>query len=147
MLWLSHVAVSCTVAYRFFEAKDVFSLVAVGVGSILPDWIETAGRTRILKHRGISHAAWFWTLVFLFWWECLQKGIVSLSYAGVQQIAFYTRFLVVGIFLHLLEDALTITGIPVAPFRPERLALRLFATGSRGEAVFVLLVVLWCWLV
>ena len=147
MLLLSHVTVSCAIAYRFLGAKDLLSLVAVGVGSILPDWIETVGKIRILKHRGISHAAWFWTLVFLSWWVSVQKGIVPLSYAEVQQIAFYARFLIIGIFMHLAEDALTMTGIPIAPFRPERLALRLFATGSRGEAVFVLLVVLVCWLV
>ena len=148
MLLLSHVTVSCVIAYRFLRAKDLLSLVAVAVGSILPDWIETVGKVRILKHRGISHAAWFWTILGLVWWMCVQKGIVSLSYAGVQQIAFYARFLIIGIFLHLLEDALTITGIPVAPFRHERLALRLFATGSRGEAVFVALVVsLLCWLI
>ena len=148
MLLLSHITVSCAVAYRFLGAKDLLSLVAVGVGSVLPDWIETVGKTRILKHRGISHAAWFWTMLGLVWWVCVQKGIVSLSYAEVQQIAAEARFLIIGIFLHLLEDALTITGISVAPFRHERLALRLFATGSRGEAVFVALVVsLLCWLI
>lgn len=147
MLLLSHITVSCAIAYRFFGARDLLSLVAVGVGSVLPDWIETIGKIRIVEHRGISHAAWFWTMVGFLWWMCVQKGIIRLSFEQIQQISFYMRFLIEGIFLHLAEDALTMTGIPLAPLRPERFALRLFATGSRKEAVFVALVALLCWIV
>jgi len=40
-----------------------------------------------------------------------------------------------------LEDSLTKTGIPLVPGWNRRLALRLFATGSAGEAICTLAMV------
>ncbi|RLB07223.1 MAG: hypothetical protein DRG27_06670 [Deltaproteobacteria bacterium] len=136
MIWRSHIIVSCMVAYRFLGVKDPFYLSAVGLGSILPDKIEKIEGIRIFKHRGISHALWFWAILSFAWWVCIQKK-TSLP-------LFYIKFLLMGVFLHLAEDALTIIGIPLFPFVSKRFALRLFKTGSKIENLFVISTILFC---
>ncbi len=139
MIWRSHIVVSCTVVYRFLGVKNPFYLSAVGLGSILPDRIEKIENIRILKHRGISHAIWFWSVLYFIWWICVQKKD--------SVFLLYIKFLLEGVFLHLAEDALTIKGIPIFPFVSKRLALKLFKTGSQIETIFVIVVVLFCLLI
>ena len=131
MIWISHITISCAVAYRFLGVKDPLSLSAIGLGSILPDRIETIKNIRILKHRGVSHALWFWSLLAFVWWVYVQKNPSSVYLS-------YAKFLLEGAFLHLAEDTLTIVGIPIFPFISKRFALKLFKTGSRTETFFVI---------
>lgn len=94
------------------------------IASTLPD-IDTKwakGKASLLTaHRGITH----------------HIGIVILliSVAIVLNNIVFTSF-VIGYVSHIFADILTISGVPYYRHK-DRISLKLFATGSVGEYVFV----------
>lgn len=105
-------------------------VVPAMIGSIIPD-IDTAWSLRegkrgkgglIGSHRGITHHLLLGILlVFL---SVISGNIVFISFAA-------------GYVSHLFADILTISGIPYWKNK-DRIALRLFKTGSIWEDIFVL---------
>ena len=109
------------------------ALTGAFIGAILPDIDEPnsyIGRKLIfiseplkmlgLKHRTITHSIFFAIFFALF---------------GYFNIIFY--FIAYGIFMHLIEDAITNTGIPFFyPLYKKRIGVRLFDTGTISEYVF-----------
>lgn len=123
-----------------------FAIVSC-VAAVIPDAIEGKPDAKILKHRGYSHHPLLWLLV------CGGMGLIAHSLRwhltsigldhqlaispgmSVQIVAAFS----VGIFSHLITDALTMTGIPISFDCRSRFALKLFKTGAFVESVV-------CWL-
>jgi membrane-bound metal-dependent hydrolase YbcI (DUF457 family) len=127
MLWQTHILTSALLAYRL-GADIPFGVVASAFGSVFPDWIERAGRLRLLRHRGLSHSVVLWL--------CVCSGLPA-YFSSVPQI----RWFALGVLLHLAEDSLTMTGVPLF-WGKRRIALRLIRTGGPSEALFLVLFVL-----
>ncbi len=127
MLWQTHILTSALLAYRL--GADIPSGVVASVfGAVFPDWIERAGRLRLLKHRGLSHSVILWLCIF--------SGLLT-YFSSISQI----RWFALGVLLHLAEDSLTITGVPFL-WGKRKIALRLIRTGGLSEVIFLALFVL-----
>jgi len=132
MLWQTHILTSALLAHKL-GADMPFGVVASAFGGVFPDWIERVGRLRVLRHRGLSHS--------LILWLCVCSGlIVFLSTVP------HARWFASGVLLHLAEDVLTMTGVPLLLER-KRIALRLIRTGGPSEALFLVLFVLGVFLI
>ncbi len=131
-MWISHITVTELLCNRFLGVKDIPSLSLLGFGSIFPDWMEYIGRFRILSHRGISHNISFWLVTYL-----VANLLLKAYYP-------YLKWFLIGVFMHLAEDAMTKRGIPIFFGYSKRFALKLFITGGKGETIFVLIVIMLC---
>ncbi|NPA86156.1 MAG: metal-dependent hydrolase [bacterium] len=87
------------------------------------------------EHRGMSHSLVFFGLLFIIlYFLCII--IIKCRLCWLCSLAF-----LFGYLAHLLEDTLTVQGIPaLLPFSRKRYSLKLFSTGSRAEQVFVVVV-------
>jgi len=121
MIWATHILSAAFLAERL--GADLPSIAACAAGGVLPDWIETIGRIRILRHRGLSHSVLLWSF--------LCSALMAFFPALL-----WMRYFTLGVFLHLAEDSLTMTGVPV--FLKRRIAFRLVRTGGLSELLFVL---------
>lgn len=120
------------------------ALVMVIPGAILPDMADLklsrmgkGGRHRQKVfnkvHRGSSH--WFG------WWLGLLMLILSIPLPALIQDAL--AGLALGAFCHVLMDMLTPKGVPIFPFnRVRNMSTPLCATGTRGEYIFLLCMIL-----
>jgi inner membrane protein len=91
MTWISHLAVGSGIGYVFN-----LNLVAISVGSILPDLLEMVYPAH-LKHRGVSHSFALHAICLALFWAIAPM-----------------RDLWLGVILgHLVCDSLTPQGIPV----------------------------------
>lgn len=138
MRWVNHKIIGFAIPF-ILTRNYLFSFLSA-IFSILPDLVE--GNRVVLKHRGISHNPFAWLALCLaaYWAITLWVGDTVTS-------ALFTWFVLSiasGVFLHLLADSLTMSGIPL--YGDRRLAAKLFRTGSPTEYVIslvILLVLVW----
>jgi len=141
MTWLSHILLATAVAGPLCG-----SLPAVAFGATAPDWLEWLLRAlfrRRIRHRWTTH-------FFLLWLAAFGLALAAAwAWGGIFTLAAWFAF---GGFSHVFADALTVTGVPLAPWSLQRITLAggRIRTGDPGEFVVVgLLFVLsltigWC---
>jgi membrane-bound metal-dependent hydrolase YbcI (DUF457 family) len=124
MRWINHSATALCVTMAV-TGNPVIS-AAAAITSTLPDKIETF--IPFGKHRGISHDPALWLSVIIVLWAL---PFVDLAIYGLlKHLAIGAAM---GIVMHLITDALSISGIPV--FRKYRLAGRLYRTTALSEYI------------
>ena len=157
MKWFTHKAVA--VAGALAAGAHMGELVAVLVGSVLPDLIDTTvahGNKKIWRriHRQTSH--WFGWYLLLIALGCafpLEHMVIeilratNISFPGISrsmlaEAGTYGNTLViwigVGGLIHVLLDALTPMRVPVFPFSGrKRFGISLVSTGTWQEYVFL----------
>jgi len=131
MTWVSHIAVTGTIAYAV--TTDPLLTAAAAVGAVLPDKIEgTPGSvgwsTWRSRHRGWSH----WLVLYL----ALIGGLVQARAYFFYDAAFFSvlTWLFVGALLHIAEDA--VCGKVPGIFPMQKIGIRLFTVGSFREYLF-----------
>ncbi|MBE0427694.1 MAG: metal-dependent hydrolase [Nitrospirae bacterium] len=126
MKWYSHKAVGAGASLVL--GLPLSGILITTLSSVLPDAVEFG----VLKHRGLSHAWWIYGLLYM---------ASVIAFPGYS-IYFFCAAL--GILLHILCDAMTMTGVPAIPFSEKRIAFKFFKTGSFTEYVVVVMVVFAC---
>lgn len=138
MKWITHQCVAVGTAAAL--GLPLPALAGVAVGSVLPDVLDQSiARMLIFRqaafnriHRGATH--WFG------WWLALMLPVLPGAPVAPQGSfeALAVFGLGVGGLSHVLLDMATMHGVPVVPWsRKKRLALRLCATGSLREYLFL----------
>ena len=127
MRWQYHKLTSGAAIYAV--TGGYFPTLMAMLGSILPDLLEIG----IVRHRTVTHWPAPWIILAV-----VSYGACRFS-PGVWLYLFF--FIVIGAFLHLGEDYLSVTGIPFrSPGGPRRGA-GFYVTGTMGEAVLAMSVV------
>lgn len=137
MKWINHIVVTGTLVY--LATLDPLSAVSSMAGSVLPDKIE--GRPPKekkaywqwrKKHRTITH----WPVIYLFPMAIilliLHKQYLPTEYTFPLHLGV---FVLLGAFLHILEDA--VCGKVPLLSRKKKIGLHLFRVTSVGEYIFV----------
>ena len=131
MKWVSHIAVTGTIAYAV--TTDPMLTAAAAVGAVLPDKIEgtpgTVGwNTWRSRHRGWSH----WPVLYL----ALIGGLAQARAYFFYDAAFFSvlTWLFVGALLHIAEDA--VCGKVPGIFPMQKIGIRFFTVGSFREYLF-----------
>lgn len=118
----SHKIIGITTAYMF-GLPIIPAFIACTLPDIDTKWMK--GNSLLTAHRGITHHVFLIVLLTVF--------------AFVLRNTLFTSF-ALGYISHLFADMLTISGIPYWTNK-ERIALKLFKTGSIAEYIFVLMFV------
>ena len=134
MKWVSHIALTGTIAYAV--TGDPMTTAAAAIGAVLPDKIEgtPAGvgwRTWRSRHRGWSH----WCVLYLALIGALMKTRTFFPYDDT--LFAILIWLLVGALLHIAEDA--VCGKVPGLLPTQKIGIRLFTVGSLREYAFVLL--------
>ena len=158
MKWFTHKAVA--VAGALAAGAHAGALMAVLIGSVLPDLIDTViarGNKRLWRriHRQTSHwFGWYVLLILLGlvlpmqdeverWLRMLHisfPGVSSRTLAGLGND--FLVWLGIGGLVHVLLDALTPMRVPVSPFGGNRrFGISLVSTGSWQEYLFLVIAV------
>ena len=131
MTWVSHIAVTGTIAYAV--TADPLLTAAAAVGAVLPDKIEgtpgsVGGSTWRSRHRGWSH----WPVLYL----ALIGGLAQARAYFFYDAAFFSvlTWLFIGALLHIAEDA--VCGKVPGIFPMQKIGIRLFTVGSFREYLF-----------
>ena len=131
MTWVSHIAVTGTIAYAV--TADPLLTAAAAVGAVLPDKVEgspgsVGWNTWRSRHRGWSH----WPVLYL----ALIGGLAQARAYFFYDAAFFSvlTWLFVGALLHIAEDA--VCGKVPALFPTQKIGIRLFTVGSFREYLF-----------
>ena len=141
MKWIPHeaTAVLAAVALHF----PLPGVAAACAGAILPDVLDQSmarlastkrGRQRIFNavHRGTTHWLGWWLLGCAL---ALLPAVLPTLPAALRPVLLGLCF---GGLSHVLLDMLTPAGVPLTPFsRKHKLSLKLCATGSLGEYLFL----------
>ena len=95
----------------------------------------------MFTHRGIFHAPLFWLALFL---PLFIFAIPAIEYEFAKLVVASLLFgLLLGIALHLFADMLNPTGIPLLmPFCNKKFRLARIVTGSGGELLFKLVMII-----
>jgi len=121
MTWKSHVAIAAAVTLPFNTA----ALPAAAVGAIAPDAIEYVlkGLGFYVEHRRETH------------YLIIPIGIIFISFLDFNNIIFWFG---IGYLTHWVADALTISGVPIAPNSPHKIHFfgGYFRTGEIQEYIF-----------
>ena len=128
MLWKSHKILSGAIAYTM--GLPVEGIALVMVGSVFPDSVEYVFRS---KHRGIFH---FWLIYFIVFLLAFFKGFSPVY------LNFVLKWFSFGCLLHILEDSMSKTGVPIFLGMKKRLKLKLYSTGRASEYVLLFVCVL-----
>ena len=159
MKWFTHKAVA--VAGALAAGAHAGALVAVLVGSVLPDMIDTAiarGNKKVWRriHRQTSHwFGWYVLLIFLGFVLPLHTMVADflrmahISFPGVSRAALVETlghdllvWLGLGGLVHVLLDALTPMRVPLFPWGGNRrYGISLVSTGSWQEHAFLVVAV------
>ena len=131
MTWVSHIAVTGTIAYAV--TTDPLLTAAAAVGAVLPDKIEgspgsVGWNTWRSRHRGWSH----WLVLYL----ALIGGLAQARAYFFYDAAFFSvlTWLFVGALLHIAEDA--VCGKVPGIFPTQKIGIRFFTVGSFREYLF-----------
>ena len=131
MTWVSHIAVTGTIAYAV--TTDPLLTAAAAVGAVLPDKIEgspgsVGWSTWRSRHRGWSH----WPVLYL----ALIGGLAQARAYFFYDAAFFSvlTWLFIGALLHIAEDA--VCGKVPGIFPMQKIGIRLFTVGSFREYLF-----------
>jgi inner membrane protein len=127
MRWQYHKLTSGAAVYAV--TGGYFPALMAMLGSILPDLLEMG----IVRHRTLTHwpAPWI-ILAFICYGACCFS-------LGVWLYLFF--FIVIGALLHLGEDYLSVTGIPLRSPGGLRRGAGFYVTGTMGETVLAMSVV------
>lgn len=124
MRWRNHNILTGMAVYSI--TGGFLSAFIASAGAVLPDVLEIGG---LIRHRTITHWPYPYLLVamFLYWWEKSTPAIMP----------YLLFFLALGVVLHILLDALSLTGVPVGltPNRPQRVALKIYTTFYASEEI------------
>lgn len=131
MKWVSHIAIAAAPAALFAP----HTVPAVVLGATAPDWLEWVSKAlgADVEHRGPTHYALAWVLAAAFFAVVFDVRDIGFAFA-------------MGGLAHVICDALTVTGVPIAPWSDRRAHLfggRL-VTGSPAEYMIAGLVVMCC---
>lgn len=133
MKWVSHIALTGTIAYAV--TADPLCTAAACVGAVLPDQIEgTPGsvgwRTWRSRHRGWSH----WPMLYV----ALIGGLSKAHGYFFYNEEFFTAltWVFLGALCHSAEDA--VCGKVPFLYPTQKVGIRLFTVGSFREYLFVL---------
>ncbi|HQN01130.1 MAG TPA: hypothetical protein PLL36_08650 [Candidatus Hydrogenedentes bacterium] len=130
MKWVNHSATAICVAMAV-TGHPVIS-AAAAIASALPDKIEVF--IPFGKHRGISHDPALWLPIIVVLLAMPFVPMESTSHLAIhglfQSLAFGAAM---GIGMHLITDAMSITGIPI--FHKYRLAGNLYKTTALSEYI------------
>lgn len=159
MKWISHKVLTGSLVYAV--SGDPFMGWVAAIGSILPDAIEgfptesnyNAWRAR---HRQLSH--WFvpyFVVFFLSYAYAAYHGFLHVTFKNVTMllhnpkttmimVSMIIAFLMLGAFLHIVEDAICgkVPGVTLT----DKIGIKLFSVGSFKEYLFVSLGVVSLWL-
>ena len=131
MTWVSHIAVTGTIAYAV--TADPLLTAAAAVGAVLPDKVEgspgsVGWNTWRSRHRGWSH----WPVLYL----ALIGGLAQARAYFFYDAAFFSvlTWLFVGALLHIAEDAVCGKVPGITP--TQKIGIRLFTVGSFREYLF-----------
>ncbi len=143
MKWVSHQI--STFAATYAISRNLPMSVAVSAFSCLPDAIELGAGRLIFKHRGMSHNPLFWLVIlfascFLSFLPVVHMAEASLGRWGFTEMCVLIP--AIGAFFHLIEDALSKSGIPL--WNGNMIAGGLYKTGTASELMVVLVIVLVC---
>lgn len=135
------VAVAATILVTDMPLSPGLAITAMGVGAIgatIPDIDHPNSKishklkpvsaivTLMFSHRGIFHSPILYVLLNGLW----------AAFYGNQSGFMWGQFLFIGIFSHLLLDALNPTGVPLLfPFEKKRRHFAKIKTGSKTESV------------
>jgi inner membrane protein len=131
MKWLNHMLIAGSICAVVSPPHVAICLA----GSTAPDWMEGAFKLfgRHVKHRGVTHILTHWllaaTALTLIW-----------DYNGIG-----TAFAWGGV-IHILTDAMTVTGVPFSPYSDRRFHLfgGRFRTGDPVEYAISAVVLMLC---
>lgn len=124
MKWRNHKMVTFGLVYT--ATGGFLAAFAAMFGAVLPDVLEFRG---LVPHRTITHYAWLWFGLCLFFWT----GIKS---SPDNSVLFYSLFfMAAGALLHVLQDALSLGGVPfITPDGP-RHGFGVYKTNTLSEEV------------
>ncbi len=133
MKWSNHQITTLAGTY-VLSGNLPFSL-AVAAFSHLPDMVEFGpGKLIFSRHRGASHSVLLWVSVLILalpfaYHPLFQNTAVMFGHWGFKPWWVIAPGL--GALFHLLEDALSISGIKL--WGNKKIAVRLYRTGTPGE--------------
>ena len=142
MLGVSHVIINIALVQTYASTTGAFvhpaCYLATTIGSIFPDRIEKIFGARWIKHRTITHTLSYWLAIIPVGWiivthldKQLLLPFMHPKYAiMVSQLWLWFAF---GVLMHLAEDALTMSGIPITPSK--KIALKWFKAGAWQEKI------------
>jgi len=137
VIWRAHEITSAAIAYTLCLPLE--GIIAVAVGSIIPDFLEFVFKFR-LKHRGITH---FWGLYGI--------ALLVVHYYPFAQplIASLLTWFILGCLLHIFEDSMSKSGVPFCPgIHGHYIKLgELYKTGELSEFFTVLALLSGCLLI
>lgn len=123
MTWKSHIAI--TYCAGLAATLNPTSAAIISLGSTLPDKIEIV--FPILKHRGNSHSLSLWVAVL----------VLSSSLSLLWPQAISLSYILLGGVAHLLQDMLSVRGIPLGiqtrTLRSPQVRIPLYRTRTFSE--------------
>ena len=138
MTWEGHLI--STLALTYAVTKNIPFSIAISSFSHLPDLIEfNAGRLVFRKHRGVSHSPFLWICILLAMLPLTRHPMVTDSarlLASIGAEPYWILFPAIGAFMHLAEDALSFSGIPL--WKGKKIALRFYKTGTITEVTTII---------
>ena len=132
MTWKNHKLVTVTMSYT--TGLPVEGIIMVAAASIFPDAIEFILR---LRHRGVSHFWVIYTLAFLI----AHFNLINLAPPAPLLLEWFA----LGCMLHLLQDAMSKSGIELYPGSRKKIILgQLYITKQNSEYAAALIMILVC---
>ena len=124
MRWRNHQIVTGLAVYSI--TGGFLSAGLAAAGAVLPDVLEIGG---LVKHRSVTH----WPYPYL----VLSSLLFLWQWRNPSMLLYLLFFLVFGVTMHVILDALSKHGIPVglSPSAGKRLALDLYKTFTTSEEV------------
>ena len=141
MQTFTHMLTGAAAAIAF--APDISSGFLFFVGSTAPDRFDaaiSAGNKVIwgAVHRRISHNPWYAAMLAIFVAAICEAWLNHYD-RTFQCVPWYFAWFTGGIFLHLIFDICTPSGIPLIPFSQKKFSLKLAVTGHASDYVAGLL--------
>lgn len=118
--------------------------MAISAFSYMPDLVEFGGgRLLFHKHRGMSHHPLLWIGILLAMLSLMfHPAIIQASeyLASIGAKPFWVLAPAMGALMHLVEDSLSLGGIPI--WGNKKIAFKLYRTRTWAEAVVVAMFVI-----
>jgi len=100
--WQNHKLVTFSMTYAM--TGTLASATMAMIGSVLPDVLEMGG---VFKHRTVTHLVVGWMVLSMFCWHLMRIN----GYASIP--LYLTFFLIYGASMHVLQDSLSVGGVPL----------------------------------
>jgi len=137
MRWSNHKLSTAAIAYA--ATLDPLATACAVSGCVFPDAIEMVFKSRpklgeypkfSKHHRRLSHWPWSYVVITV-------SLYLFFKFSGLL-IAKYAAYIVFGSILHLLEDALSISGIPWKTPYGKRVGAKIYKTFTLSETFTML---------